>query len=58
MRRVLANATKSGTMMNELVADDLVKESILVPSLAEQSRIGALFSSLDSLIALHQRESS
>ena len=56
MRPVLINATKSGTMMNELVVDDLMRESILVPSLPEQRAVGALFSRLDSLIALHQRK--
>ncbi len=56
MRLVLINATKSGTMMNELVVDDLMRESILVPSLPEQRAVGALFSRLDSLIALHQRK--
>lgn len=56
MRPVLVNATKSGTMMNELVVDDLMEESVLVPDLAEQEAIGLLFSHLDSLITLHQRE--
>ena len=42
--------------MNELVVDDLMKESILVPGLPEQERIGALFSYLDNLITLHQRK--
>lgn len=56
MRPVLVNATKSGTMMNELVVDDLMKESIPAPGLTEQERIGALFSRLDNLITLHQRE--
>ena len=58
MRPVLVNATKSGTMMNELVVDDLMEESVLVPDLAEQEAIGLLFSHLDSLITLHQREFS
>lgn len=56
MRPVLVNATKSGTMMNELVVDDLMKESIPVPGLPEQERIGALFSRLDNLITLHQHK--
>ncbi|MEC4176866.1 hypothetical protein VIN30_10450 [Adlercreutzia sp. R7] len=56
MRPILVNATKSGTMMNELVPSDLAQEPILVPDLPEQSRIGALFQKLDSLITLHQRE--
>lgn len=56
MRPILVNATKSGTMMNELVPDDLMHESILVPCLAEQEDIGNSLSQLDHLITLHQRE--
>lgn len=56
MRPVLVNATKSGTMMNELVPADLMRESILVPVLYEQEAIGRFFKQLDSLITLHQRE--
>ena len=56
MRPILVNATKSGTMMNELVPDDLMRESILVPCLAEQEVIGNSLSQLDHLITLHQRE--
>ena len=55
MRSILVNATKSGTMMNELVPDDLMHESILVPCLAEQEVIGNSLSQLDHLITLHQR---
>ena len=56
MRPVLVNATKSGTMMNELVPADLMRESILVPVLYEQEAIGRFFKQLDDLITLHQRE--
>lgn len=56
MRPILVNATKSGTMMNELVPDDLMHESILVPCLAEQEAIGNSLSQLDHLITLHQRK--
>lgn len=56
MRPILVNATKSGTMMNELVPDDLMRESILVPCLAEQEVIGNSLSQLDHLITLHQRK--
>ena len=42
--------------MNELVPNDLMKESIPVPNLSEQHKIGAFFSQLDSLITLHQRK--
>lgn len=55
MRPILVNATKSGTMMNELVPDDLMRESISVPCLAEQEVIGNSLSQLDHLITLHQR---
>mgnify|MGYP000517507403 FL=1 len=58
MRPILVNATKSGTMMNELVPDDLMHESILVPCLAEQEDIGNSLSQLDHLITLHQRKLS
>ena len=56
MRPVLVNATKSGTMMNELVPADLMRESILVPVLYEQEAIGRFFKQLDDLITLHQRK--
>ncbi|WP_432290877.1 restriction endonuclease subunit S [Olsenella uli] len=56
MRPVLVNATKSGTMMNELVPADLMRESILVPALYEQEAIGRFFKQLDDLITLHQRK--
>ena len=58
MRLILVKATKSGTMMNELVADDLMRESILAPCLAEQKVIGDSLSRLDNLITLHQRARS
>lgn len=56
MRPILVHATKSGTMMNELVPDDLMHESLLVPCLAEQEVIGNSLSQLDHLITLHQRK--
>ena len=56
MRSKLVNATKAGTMMNELVPEDLFRQDILVPSLSEQSQIGAFLKSLDNLITLHQRK--
>lgn len=56
MRRVLACSTKSGTMMNELVISDFIAQSILVPDVDEQAKIGNLFSRLDQLLTLHQRK--
>lgn len=54
MRKVLVNATKAGTMMNELVTDEFLKSSVLVPSEEEQNCIGTALATLDHLITLHQ----
>lgn len=56
MRSVLSRCTKSSRMMNELVTYDFLKESILVPSVDEQQRIGSILNQVDNLITLHQRE--
>ena len=56
MRMLLVNATKAGTMMNELVVPEALAQSIPVPSIAEQQRIGIYFRNLDTLITLHQRK--
>ena len=56
MRSALVRSTKASTMMHDLVANDFLSESIPVPSLPEQHKIGALFAKLDSLITLHQRK--
>lgn len=55
MRKVLVNSTKAGTMMNELVFEDFYKQTILVPSIEEQSQIGDFLAHVDNLITLHQR---
>ena len=54
MGRILLRSTKSSTMMTNLVANDFLQESICVPTLAEQQRIGVFFRHLDHLITLHQ----
>lgn len=46
----------SYTSSNKLDEDFFLKESILVPSLAEQQQIGAYFKNLDKVITLHQRK--
>ncbi len=46
----------SYTSSNKLDEGFFLKESILVPSLTEQQKIGSYFSRLDSLITLHQRK--
>ena len=45
-----------GSAIKGITKEDLLSKGLGMPSLAEQSRIGALFSKLDSLITLHQRE--
>ena len=56
MGRTMARCTKSSTMMTNLVANDFLKEAVLVPVLEEQKKIGQYFSNLDNLITLHQRK--
>ena len=54
---VCLNSTKRGTLMNELVVNNLFEQAVSIPSsFPEQRAIGSLFSRLDSLITLHQRE--
>ena len=51
MGPILMRSTKASTMMHEVVPADFAKQKILVPSHTEQSRIGALFVSIDTLIS-------
>ena len=56
MGPILTRVTKASTMMTNLVAKDFLNEDILVPSIAEQQKIGEYLSNLDYLITLHQRK--
>ena len=56
MGRIMIRCTKSSTMMTNLVAKDFLEESIVVPSIVEQKRIGYYLKSIDHLITLHQLE--
>ena len=56
MRKILVASTKAGTMMNELVIDEFLKSSVLVPSIEEQTRIGSILKNIDRLITLHQHK--
>ena len=56
MRRILVKSTKLGTMMNELVSSDFLKQSILQPSKPEQIAIGQFFELLDYHITVQQRK--
>ena len=46
----------SYTSSNKLEEKSFLKESILVPKIEEQKKIGSYFDNLDSLITLHQRK--
>jgi len=56
MGKVLSRCTKKTTMMTNLVGKDFLKETVLVPTLAEQKQIGTLLNALDKSITLHQRK--
>ena len=56
MQRILGRSTKASTMMHDLVANDFLNETFLVPSIDEQKQIGSLFNKLDHLITLHLRK--
>ena len=56
MGDILVRSTKASTMMTNLVANDFLQESILVPTLKEQQEIGSFFTEIDNLITLQQRK--
>ena len=56
MQRILSRSTKASTMMHDLVTEDFLNETFLVPPLDEQKKIGAYLKNLDHLITLHQRK--
>jgi len=56
MRYPIVNSTKLGTMMNELVVNEFLNQSVLVPSVAEQLKIGQFLTLVDNLIAANQRK--
>lgn len=51
----MCRCTKSSTMMNDIVVDDFLKESILVPSYEEQIEIGKILTSLERQISLQSQ---
>ena len=57
MGRIMIRCTKASTMMTNLVAKDFLEESIVVPGIVEQKRIGYYLESIDHLITLHQSKS-
>ena len=58
MQRILSKSTKASTMMHDLVTNDFLNETSLVPPLDEQKKVGDFLDNLDHLITLHQRKVS
>ena len=57
MRPVYAKSiTSSGATSNKLDEEHFLRECILVPSMAEQMKIGDYFTSIDHLLALQKRK--
>ncbi|MFT9049865.1 restriction endonuclease subunit S [Liquorilactobacillus nagelii] len=56
MGQKLRMSTTKATMMNNLVSKDFLKQSVLVPNLDEQQKIGTFFQKLDNLITFYQRK--
>ena len=56
MRHVLVRCTKASTMMNDLVIKDFLGESILVPDIEEQKKIGTALADIDRLLSLCQQQ--
>ena len=56
MGGILLRSTKASTMMTNLVSNDFLQETFLVPTYPEQQKIGEYFEKLDRLITLHQRK--
>ncbi|USJ87124.1 restriction endonuclease subunit S [Lactiplantibacillus pentosus] len=54
MKYILVRSTKKGTMMNELVVEDFLNNSLNIPSEKEQDRVGNVFQTLSSLIAANE----
>lgn len=56
MRRKLMLSTKKATMMTNIVVPDFLKQTISVPTIPEQEKIGGLLSHVDSTISQRETE--
>lgn len=54
MGSILLRSTKASTMMTNLVANDFLQEKIVIPTYAEQRKIGAFLNEIDRLITYYQ----
>lgn len=57
MQKILSRSTKASTMMHDLVPEDFLNETFLVPSIDEQKAVGKFLHQIDNLLTLHQRQS-
>lgn len=55
MRPILADSTKTSTMMREIVPSRFLKKTICVPCLEEQKKVGQLLGLVDRLIKLYEK---
>ena len=56
MQKILSRSTKASTMMHDLVPEDFLNETFLVPSIDEQKAVGKFLHQIDNLLTLHQRK--
>jgi len=56
MRRKLMLSTKKATMMTNIVVPDFLKQTISVPTIPEQEKIGGFLSHIDSTISRRETE--
>lgn len=56
MRHKLMLSTKKATMMTNIVVSDFLKQTISIPNISEQEKIGKFLSHIDSTISQHETE--
>ena len=56
LQKILSRSTKASTMMHDLVPEDFLNETFLVPSIDEQKAVGKFLHQIDNLLTLHQRK--
>jgi type I restriction enzyme S subunit len=56
MRHKLMLSTKKATMMTNIVVSDFLKQTISIPNISEQEKIGKFLSHIDSTISQREKE--